>query len=59
MTSATTRTPSDKPARVAAELEIPKAHTAMLVAEVDNRARWARESREIDAMIGNAEEGGD
>ena len=60
MTSANiARTPSDKPARVAAELEIPKLHAAMLVAEVDNRARWARESREIEAMIDNAEEDGD
>ena len=58
-TLAAMRTPSDKPARVAAELEIPKVHAAMLVAEVDNRARWARESREIEAMIDNAEEGGD
>jgi hypothetical protein len=31
----------------------------MLVAEVDNRARWVRESREIEAMIDNAEEDGD
>ena len=56
---AATHTPSDKPARVAAELEIPKLHAAMLVAEVDNRARWVRESREIEAMIDNAEEDGD
>lgn len=56
---ATLRTPSDKPARVAAELEIPKVHAAMLVAEVDNLARWARFSREIEAMIDNAEEDGD
>ena len=60
MTSANiARTPSDKPARVSAELEIPKVHAAMLVAEVDNRARWARESREIEAIIDNAEEDGD
>jgi hypothetical protein len=57
--SAVTRTPSDKPARVAAELEIPKVHAAMLFAEVDNRALWAKESREIEAMIDNAEEDGD
>ena len=59
MTAAIVRTPSDKPTRVAADLEIPKVHAAMLVAEVDNRARWARESREIEAMIDNAEEDGD
>ena len=59
MTASAMRTPSDKPARVAADLEIPKIHAAMLVAEVDNRARWARESREIEAMIDNAEEDGD
>lgn len=57
--TAVTLTPSDKPARVSAELEIPKAHAAMLVSEVDNRARWARFSREIEAMIDNAEEDGD
>ena len=57
--SAVTRTPSDKPARIAAELEIPKVHAAMLVAEVGNRARWARFSREVEAMIDNAEEDGD
>jgi hypothetical protein len=57
--TAIVRTPSDKPARVASELEIPRAHAAMLVAEVDNRARWARFSREIEAMIDNAEEDGD
>ena len=59
MISAVMRTPYDKPSRVAAELEIPKVHAAMLVAEVDNRARWARESREIEAIIDNAEEDGD
>ena len=59
MIFAVMRTPSDKPARVAAELEIPRVHAAMLVAEVDNRARWARESREIEAIIDNAEEDGD
>jgi hypothetical protein len=53
------RTPSDKPARVASDLEIPKVHAAMLVAEVDNRARWARDSRDIEAMIDNAEDGWD
>jgi hypothetical protein len=59
MTASVIRIQSDKSARVAAELEIPKLHAAMLVAEVDNRARWARFSREIEAMIDNAEEDGD
>jgi hypothetical protein len=59
MTASAIRTTPDKPARVAAELEIPKVRAAMLVAEVDNRARWARDSREIEAMIDNAEEDGD